>query len=238
MKTSKIGLNESLGFYNKKTPEGIGARYFALIGEENHDEYKEPGEKHLQNFFSHYNTSYHNLLGKKMPIFLFTIAISIMIIALFEIIYFMRVNKQLTENEFYRMLGGTASLFYFSYYDLLSPNMLSFISILIGLCFGAFLSLVTIIQITSNVKNNKKIKVFGWIISAIILLIITYFKWIEIIIIPVAIYLVYYFLASVIENKLNKIYPKTLKVLSHISIGLFIASIVALIYYYIMAVFA
>ena len=36
MKTSKIGLNESLGFYNKKTPEGalfiIGARYFASIG--------------------------------------------------------------------------------------------------------------------------------------------------------------------------------------------------------------
>lgn len=178
------------------------------------------------------------LLEKKMPVLLHILAIVIMVIALYEIIYFMRINKQITENELYRMLGGTAGLFYFAYYDLLSPNMLSFISIFIGLCFGTILSLITIIQLPAHVRNNKKIKLFGWIIFTLILLIMIYFKIYEIIKIPLIAYLLYYFFAYIIENKLKKAYPKTLKILSHISLGLFIASIVSLIYYYIRVILA
>lgn len=169
-----------------------------------------------------------------MPITIFVIALIFMIIALGEIIYFWRNNKEQTISLLYKILGGTIIFSFLAFEDLFSPTMLSFMSIILAVVWGGLLSLIIALLLPAYIKNCKPLKIFVFILTVIlVLLTISLFSKALDVIIPVIGCLVYYFIASYTENKIKIKFSYVCNILATISLFLFTADIIVLFSYFI-----
>lgn len=161
-----------------------------------------------------------------------------MTIALSEIIYFWRINRKQTNSLLYKILGGTVIFSFLAFYDFFYPNMLSFISVMMAIGWGASMSLIIAILLPAYINNYKILKIIAFIGTVVfVLFTISLFKMNLDLIMPVIGCLGYYFVASFMENKIKAKLPFFFNILATISFFLFTTSTIILFGYFIRIVF-